>query len=81
MPDSLHIVIDGHTREVAAGTTAAVAVLIAGLPARRSVAGEARAPVCGMGVCMECRMTIDGRPHMRSCQVLCREGMEISTDG
>lgn len=81
MPDSLHIVINGRASAVAAGTTAAVAVVLEGLPTRRSVTGEARAPVCGMGVCMECRMTIDGRPHVRACQVLCREGMEISTDG
>ena len=35
---------------------------------RRSVTGEPRAPLCGMGVCAECRVTIDGRVQL-SCQV------------
>jgi sarcosine oxidase subunit alpha len=33
-----------------------------------------------MGVCFECRVTIDGEPNQRSCQTLCREGMEVQTD-
>jgi hypothetical protein len=47
---------------------------------RRSVSGEPRAPLCGMGICYECRVTIDGRPHARSCQILCAEGMNVKTD-
>jgi len=34
-----------------------------------------------MGICFECRVTVDGRPHVRSCQVVCRPGMEVRTDG
>lgn len=81
MPETLAIVINGRTHKVAVGTSAAAAVLLTGETARRSVTGEARAPLCGMGVCMECRMTIDGRANARSCQVLCREGMELATGG
>ncbi len=40
-----------------------------GKPFRTSVTGEPRAPLCGMGVCMECRATVDGVPHQRTCQV------------
>ena len=80
MHDSIKIAVNQITYEVSSGTTAAAALFIAGEASRRSVSGEERAPVCGMGVCMECRVTIDGKPHVRSCQVLCREGMEISTD-
>ncbi len=29
---------------------------------------------------MECRVTINGQPHCRSCQTLCEEGMEVRTD-
>jgi D-hydroxyproline dehydrogenase subunit gamma len=57
------------------------AVAIAGVSAyRRSPTGEPRAPLCGMGICFECRVTVDGRPHVRSCQTPCREGMEVRTD-
>jgi len=40
------------------------------------VGGEWRAPFCGMGICQECRVTIDGlrRP---ACQTLCRDNMQI----
>ena len=48
---------------------------------RRSVSGEPRGPLCGMGICFECRVTIGGRAHCRSCQEVCRPGMEVRTDG
>ena len=64
------------------GCTVATAVFESGAVGfRRSVAGEPRAPLCGMGVCYECRVTIDGVRHRRSCQVLAEDGMEIATDG
>ncbi len=63
----------------APGSTVAAAILSAGVTAfRRSVTGEPRAPLCGMGICFECRVTIDGAPHQRSCQIAVREGMEIA---
>jgi D-hydroxyproline dehydrogenase subunit gamma len=33
-----------------------------------------------MGVCFECRVTIDGVPLERSCTIIAREGMEVVTD-
>jgi hypothetical protein len=65
---------------VAIGTSVAVAILNAQRTCRVSVTGEKRAPLCGMGTCFECRVTIDGKQHQRSCQALCREGMEIRCD-
>jgi sarcosine oxidase subunit alpha len=32
-----------------------------------------------MGICFECRVTIDNLAHWRSCQILCRDGMEVET--
>jgi hypothetical protein len=32
-----------------------------------------------MGICMECRVTVDGVPHQRSCLLLCDAGMEVVT--
>jgi predicted molibdopterin-dependent oxidoreductase YjgC len=62
-------------------TVAALLERLGRTAARRSVLGERRAPLCGMGLCFECRVTIDGERHRRGCQVLCREGMEVVTDG
>jgi sarcosine oxidase subunit alpha len=82
MHEPLHLTIDGKTLSVPGGTTVAAAILLAGHGAfRRSVTGEPRGPLCGMGICFECRVTIDGVPHRRSCQILCRAGMEVRTDG
>jgi D-hydroxyproline dehydrogenase subunit gamma len=60
--------------------TVAVALLDARQFAfRRSVSGEARGPLCGMGVCHECRVTIDGVAHRRACMVVAVAGMRIDT--
>jgi sarcosine oxidase subunit alpha len=64
-----------------AGSMVAAAVLKAGVGTfRRSVTGEARGPLCGMGVCFECRVTVDGVAHVRSCQTVCENGMDVRTD-
>jgi sarcosine oxidase subunit alpha len=76
---SLVVNVNGVSVTVALGTTVAAAILIAGVPTRRSVKGEPRGPLCGMGICFECRATIDGIQHQRSCQILCAPGMEVRT--
>jgi sarcosine oxidase subunit alpha len=77
----IRVTVDGREVRVPAGATAAVAIAVAGRAAcRTSVTGSPRGPLCGMGICFECRATIDGRPHQRSCQTVCRPGMEIRTD-
>ena len=79
---TLRVLVDGRPLLVAPGTLVAAAVEIAapGHGARRSPAGERRLPLCGMGVCGECRVTVDGRAHRLGCQVACVAGMEILTD-
>jgi predicted molibdopterin-dependent oxidoreductase YjgC len=73
------ITLDGQPARVAAGTTVAAVILQAGSRSRTSVRGEPRQPLCGMGICYECRAEIDGRVHQRTCQIVCRDGMEIIT--
>jgi sarcosine oxidase subunit alpha len=82
MPDPVKVTVNGVAVAVPAGAMVSAAVAMAGVSAyRRSVSGEPRGPLCGMGICFECRVTIDGRAHCRSCQVVCRPGMEVRTDG
>ncbi|MYM68913.1 (2Fe-2S)-binding protein [Pseudoduganella sp. FT55W] len=74
--------INAQSISVAPGVTVAAAIAMSGSGVtRHSVSGAARAPLCGMGVCQECRVTIDGRPHQLSCQTLCAEGMHVITFG
>jgi sarcosine oxidase subunit alpha len=77
----MKLVVNGQPVTVAAGTMVSAAVAAAGVSwCRRSVTGEPRGPLCGMGICFECRVTINGREHCRSCQIPCAEGMEVQTD-
>jgi sarcosine oxidase subunit alpha len=79
MPE-VQLTVNGKSVSVLEGATVAAAVLISGTCSfRRSVTGEPRGPLCGMGICYECRVTIDGAPHARSCQILCRPGMQVLT--
>lgn len=73
--------INRITVTVDEGTTLAAAISNSGVTVfRNSVNGELRGPVCGMGICFECRVTIDGVAHQRSCNILAAEGMEVDTD-
>ena len=77
---TVQIVVNGNPRQVPAGTS--VAAALAQQPpgtTRTSVTGHARAPLCGMGVCHECRVRIQGRIRL-ACQTVCAEGMAIETD-
>lgn len=77
MSESFSIIVNGRQVRVSAGTTVAVAMVMACEPCRRSVQGEPRSPLCGMGICMECRATVNGIPHRRTCQLLCVPAMEV----
>ena len=80
MPEPITISVNGRSIAVPLGATVAVAMAIAESHCRTSVSGERRSPLCGMGICFECRVEIDGRPHQRSCQILCLPGMDVRTD-
>jgi aerobic-type carbon monoxide dehydrogenase small subunit (CoxS/CutS family) len=77
---SVTLSVNGSPVTVLAGTTVAVAVAIAGQACRTSVSGEPRGPLCGMGICFECRVSINGTRHCRSCQIVCEPGMEVKTN-
>ena len=81
MRETIQLRVNGKTVSVPPGTIVAAAVALAGETRfRRSVLGQPRSPLCGMGVCMECRVTINGRTQCRSCQTLSESGMEVHTD-
>lgn len=80
MPEEIAVEVNGKTLRVARGSSVAAAIFETVEGAfRTSVTGERRAALCGMGICFECRVTIDGRENCRSCQIEVREGMAIRT--
>lgn len=71
---------DGRVLRVASGVSVAAALLNAGVwTLRRSVHDAPRGPLCGMGICYECRVTIDGVAHRRACLVPIADGMVVQT--
>ena len=82
MPETVTILVNGDSVTMLEGSMVSAAILTSGVHAfRRSSTGELRGPLCGMGICFECRVTIDGEAHCRSCQTVCRNGMDVRTDG
>jgi NADPH-dependent 2,4-dienoyl-CoA reductase/sulfur reductase-like enzyme len=79
MPDDITINVNGEPLAVPDGCTVAAALLRADRVAfRHSVTGQPRGPLCGMGVCYECRVTVDGQPHAKSCQMNADCGLRIA---
>jgi len=75
---TVRILLDGQALDVPAGATLAAA--LAGAATRRSVAGEWRSALCGMGVCFECRVRVNDQRHQRACQIVVYEGMEVQRE-
>lgn len=80
-PPMVHLRVDGTEVSVAAGSSVAAAVAHAGGSTRTSCSGMRRAPLCGMGICFECRATVDGVAQQRTCLMPVAEAMEVSTHG
>ncbi len=76
------VLVNGRPAEVPQGITVAAALFNLDVsPLRRSVTNTPRGVLCGMGVCFECRVTVDGAPHQRACLALVANGMRIDTHG
>ena len=78
-PAMVEVQVDGTRVRVPVGSSVAAA-LTQQPPGRTrlSVSGQWRAPLCGMGVCHECRVLINGRERL-ACQTVCEDGMLIAT--
>ena len=75
------IVVDGHEVAAHEGESLAAALLASGRRLTRwtSRTGEARGYFCGMGVCQDCLLTVDGLPNVRACMTPVRDGLRVET--
>jgi predicted molibdopterin-dependent oxidoreductase YjgC len=75
------VTVDGTEIEARDGDSVAAAMLAAGILQFRTtpVSGAPRGPLCMMGVCFECLVTIDGIGSRQACLTLVRPGMTIET--
>lgn len=72
------IAVDGEPLQAHLGETVAAALMADGAAElRKTRNGAARGVYCGMGVCFDCLMMVDGVPNTRACMTWVREGMEI----
>lgn len=77
----ISIVVDGEPIQAYMGETIAAVMLAAGRRVMRHTPREQapRGPFCGMGVCFECVVTIEGSGRARSCITPVEAGMKVST--
>jgi 2Fe-2S iron-sulfur cluster binding domain len=69
---------EGKLIKASEGQSVAAALLEAGERCLRiDEAGNAKGAVCGIGVCWECRCSIDGTPDTRACVTEARPGMIV----
>lgn len=75
--------VDGRPVKAHAGQTVAAVLLAAGIRAfRRTVQrDEPRGVFCGMGVCYECLVTVNGAANTRACVTVVAPDMTIETGG
>ncbi len=73
--------VDGVPCVAYEGETVHAALLAAGIRALRIAGktGESRGIFCGMGICYECRVTINGVPDKQACMTIATDGMQIET--
>jgi len=76
---AIQIRVNGRPLEATPGETVLAALTAAGFRVlkKSNVRGEARGAFCGMGVCYECLVTINGVPKQRSCMTEVQDNMEI----
>jgi hypothetical protein len=70
---------DGRQIPFAPGQTVGAALWAAGVPSWRTTrfGGRPRGLFCGIGVCFDCLVMIDGQPDERACLILARPGMAV----
>lgn len=85
-PREVALTLEGRRITAPEGTTVAAALIGAGIDAWRTTrrGGRPRGMFCGIGVCYDCLLTIDGFADQRACLVEVADGMvlgEPASDG
>ncbi len=76
----IHFTVDGEPWSAYPGDSVAAALYAYGKRSWRiSRSGDARGLLCGMGICFDCLIMIDGTPNIRACQAEVYEGMVVET--
>jgi predicted molibdopterin-dependent oxidoreductase YjgC len=72
------LTLDGRPVVAHEGESIATVLLAEGHVATRTTRGGApRGVFCGMGVCFDCLVVVDGVPNTRACVTWVREGLDV----
>ncbi|RVT81512.1 FAD-dependent oxidoreductase [Rhodobacteraceae bacterium CCMM004] len=78
MTRPVRFTFDGADIAAAPGASLAAALTAAGVRGfRETETGSERGIFCGMGVCQDCLVTVDGRPGRRACMTAAAEGLDV----
>ncbi len=80
-PAAISFTFDGEPVAAEPGQSVAAALIAAGYRSwrRTRVAGRPRGVFCGIGVCFDCLVVVNGRPGQRACLVEVRAGDVVTT--
>jgi len=75
------IEVDGNRLIAYEGETVATILLAAGIQNFQpsALGSEPSRLYCGMGVCLQCLVTVNGVPSCQACQLLAQPGMKVET--
>ncbi len=79
--EAIQIRVDGELIPAYEGETVAAALLAAGRRVfrHRVRGGDPRGIFCGIGMCFDCLVMVDGRHILRACVTPVRDGMQVAT--
>lgn len=77
----VEVIIDGRKAQAFEGELVSTVLQAEGISvfARKHATGRPSGIYCGMGMCYECLVTIDGIPNVRACQTYAVDRMVIET--
>jgi len=77
----VRVFLNGEPVQAPAGQSVGAFLLTAGHRATRTTrfGGKPRGMFCGIGICFDCLVTIDGATNQRACVTRIVEGMKIKT--
>ena len=79
--EGFEIEVDGIPSQAFEGETVASVILANGARMLRKtrMADEPRGLFCGIGVCYDCLVIVDGKANMRACMTKASPGMNVQT--
>jgi hypothetical protein len=77
--EPFQIQVNGKDVDAYPGETIAAILLAEGWKMFRhsALSGEPRGPFCGMGLCFDCLVTVNGIPNIRACVTFAQPGDQV----